>query len=129
MVMTICRYNDLDTIPETMWTGDECQHLRKTGAFEEIAITDNTLYMVGDILWREGHTATVIEGDTGETTPAICTAPGAAWLREDVGKCAKEIVAIGGGEEFYLTGEKSTWYQAIYKGKIGWISGKYVKEI
>lgn len=62
------------------------------------------------------------------------TASGNVWLRKKAGELSKEteIIVIPAGAKAYVTGETTKvgltfWYKAIYAGREGWASGKYLR--
>lgn len=66
-----------------------------------------------------------------ELSTAKCV--GDTWLRTVSGKnVGKQIKVIKNGSTVYLTGNrdlvgKTTWYELIYEGSMGWASGLYIK--
>lgn len=114
-------------VSKDMYTGNMRELIMATGEFCLYNVCNGIKYEVGDILWREGHTAIVIPD--GEDEPNVRTVSNCKSInfREKAGtKDATVICTINGGEKVELTGESSTWYEVKYKGKIGWVSGKYL---
>lgn len=119
----------------TMYTGSQQTIFRTTGAFVEI--TDKTLLQSGqgikrgDILWKKGHTVVVLDSDKKqETTPCVICNCKACNLREGAGTDNKVIMTLSGGDEVEkISTAANGWAQIRVKGKVGFVSPKYIREM
>lgn len=121
-VAVLCQYNGLN-IPDSMYTGSECQLLAQTGAFEDYEITGDFVFAVGDIVWREGHTAIVVEAD--DFKPDLVTTGNVNMRVQPVD--GKIIKALPPGTGVKLVAE-NPWYKVTDGKNTGWMSGLYLEK-
>lgn len=115
-------------VSKDIYTGNMIPALMNTGEFEMMQFTKGMELMVGDILWRDGHTAIMV-GDGGEEPDKKLVATASVWLRNAAGTpAALPLKALKAGDEVEYMGESVTWYKVKHGGKVGWMSGKYLKE-
>lgn len=129
MIAAICRSCGLD-VSRDIYTGNQIAALTATGAFELIHRQPGEIYTVGDILWRTGHTAIVVDMDDEEPDAKYMTVTGAKSvnMRDYYGKDKAEVIQeLFEGDRIKLTGRTAIWYEGTYKGVTGWVSGKYLK--
>jgi len=129
-VMTCLHKIDID-VPETMYTGNQREILRATGLFDEIDIKKDQQYIKGDILWKSGHTAIVVEEDAEpEGQKMIVSDCKSVYMREKYGVQSSETVTtLFAGDVVYATGETVVWYKCKDRsGREGWVSGKYLRK-
>lgn len=118
-----------------MWTGSERQILLGTGKF--IELTDSLLLQSavgakrGDILWKTGHTAIVLDTDhTKDTIPCRIADCKACNLRKGPGTEYAIIRALSSGTRVDLVSKASNgWGQVIQAGTYGYVSPKYYKPL
>ena len=77
LVAQCCRAAGID-VPSTMRTATQEQILMPTGHFDELDYSDGMELLVGDIMWRNGHTAAVTE---------IGYSPTPKWVGKAVKAC------------------------------------------
>lgn len=138
-LMTICV--NLAGIPLTkyLWTAIEDSLLMSTGAFTKITDQDilrgNGL-QVGDILWRSGHTAVVVEAEAEQPSGYDRTPK---WVGEAFGAALVDVYAeptgtaklssypqLATGNLFDVCDEKdSRWYIRIAGQYYGWLDKAY----
>lgn len=125
-------------VPLSMWTGTAPEILAKTRQFLELDIDpddSNGYYLLrGDILYRPGHMAIVIENGV-YMVPIIAKATGDVWQRLLPGvQPGTQLRAIARGDlaEVFLPGVKAdgrNWYVTRYNGRLGWTSDRYLEAI
>lgn len=124
-------------VPLSMWTGTAPTILENTRQFLSMDIDPDDIvsdgYMMrGDILYRPGHMAIVIE-DGECMTPFRMYATGDVWQRILPGVAPGTTlwaIACGDSCEAYLPGiviDGRAWYMTAYNGRRGWTSTRYLK--
>lgn len=113
-------------ISKDMYTGNEIPLLVNTGAFSLSQIGKNEVYQVGDILWRDGHTAIVVDVEPERPTKTVVNCKSVNFRNYVGTPDATPIHVLYPGDKVELTGNSVTWYEGYSKGKLGWISGKYL---
>lgn len=114
-----------------MWTGTMRQILLSTGEFVEI--TDRQLLQSakgarrGDICWKSGHAAVIIDSDiTQDFIPCVTANCKACNLRTGPGKEYSVIRALSSGKRIDLVSTASNkWGQFRVDGQYGYISPLY----
>lgn len=124
-------------VPLSMWTGTAPVILEKTRAFLALDVDpdDRDLYfylMRGDILYRPGHMAIVIENGT-MTVPIPAAATGDVWQRLLPGvQPGTQLRAIARGDwcSMFLPTvgiDGRDWVMTLYNGRRGWTSTRYLE--
>lgn len=124
-------------VPLSMWTGTAPTILENTREFLSMDIDPDDpnadgYLMRGDILYRPGHMAVVIE-DGPEMAPFRLYATGDVWQRIIPGVSpGTTLRAIARGDSCagYLPGimlDGRAWYMTAYNGRRGWTSSRYLK--
>lgn len=130
-----------ETTPVVIWNCSACN--LRSGPGTEYSVL-RTLHP-GDIVqmisraengWAQVRTGAAVGYVSPKYYKALNTmkATGNVWLRKIAGKLTKdtELIVIPQGASCYVTGETKkvglvTWYKAIYTGREGWASGRYLK--
>lgn len=136
----MCTCVNLAGIPlsKYLWTAIEDELLMSTGMFDKI--TDQNILrgnglVVGDILWRSGHTAVVVEAD--EAPSGADKTP--KWVGEAYGKTTVPVYAdattsnpltvwsaLGAGNLFDVCDEKGSRYYIRIAGQYyGWLDKQF----
>ena len=118
-----------------MWTGSMRSALLGTGMFVEL--TDSTLLKSaqgikrGDILWKAGHTVVALDSDKNqETIPSVIWNCKACNLRTGAGTEYDVVTTLDAGERVSrISTAPNGWVQVKARGKIGFVSPKYVKPL
>ena len=123
-------------VPLSMWTGTAPVILEKTRAFLSMDIdpedTNSDYLMRGDILYRPGHMAIVLENGAC-MLPFPVLATGDVWQRLIPGtEPGTQLRAIARGDraDAYLPPvdvNGRNWYVTLYNGRRGWTSSRYLK--
>ena len=111
--------------------------LMATKAF--VKLTDNALLTAavgtrrGDVFWKHGHTIIVLDDDDHrDAVPYALTGCKACNLRTGPGTKNGIITTLSGGDIVSVISraeddDGDTWYQVNAAGKIGYVSGLYIK--
>lgn len=138
----VCICVNLAGIPlsKYLWTSIEDELLMSTGQFDKImdqAMLRGNGLLVGDILWRSGHTAVVVEADAVPAPTGADKTP--KWVGETFGaklvpvyaestgtEPLKEYPQLATGNLFDVCDEKDgRWYIRIAGQYYGWIDKPY----
>lgn len=118
-----------------MYTGNQRDIFRTSGEFVEL--TDATLLQSGegikrgDCVWKKGHTAVALDSDPRqETIPCVIYNCKACNLREGAGTEYPVIMVLDGWQRVdKLSTASNGWAQVRVKGRIGYVSPKYIKPL
>lgn len=138
-LMTICVNLAGIPVSKYLWTAIEDELLMSTGMF--IRVTDQAMLrgnglQVGDILWRDGHTAVVVEAEAEQPSGYDRTPK---WVGEAFGAALVDVYAeptgtaklasypqLATGNLFDVCDEKdSRWYIRIAGQYYGWLDKAY----
>ena len=112
--------------------------LMATKAF--VKLTDNALLTAavgtrrGDVFWKHGHTMIVLDDDNHrDAVPYALTGCKACNLRTGPGTKNGIITTLSGGDIVSVISraeddDGDTWYQVNAAGKIGYVSGLYIRD-
>ena len=112
---------------------DTIQFLPKNAEFNVISFAedkDDDPWAQGEYKGKYGYCSMKYLTPTVDL-PTLTTIK-ATWLRDGVGTSADTIVAIPPRQTFYGTGKTETakdgrlWYEAMYNGRRGWVSSRYL---
>ena len=128
-----------ETVPAVIWNCSACNMRSGPGTNNKILKTLHpgdivTLVSTASNGWGQikvGSTYGFVSPLYYKTLPQM-TATGNVWLRKGAGTTSDKVIVIPQGAKPYVTGETkkvllTTWYRAVYAGKNGWASGKYLK--
>lgn len=134
-IAALCNAGGVNVYP-TMYTGNQVAALSRTGAFN--ILTDSTYTGTysnlkrGDIIFRVGHTAVVLDDAREEETQPYVVVGNNLRLRRGPGLNYDKITYMKLGDIFnviefeYNQEEKRSWAKGEYKGWVGYAAVEYL---
>lgn len=122
------------SVNPNMTTRTEDKELMRTGEFLKITarsiIDDQEILLRGDILWRSGHTAVVIDDGAEAWAGPFLQTTGKAYRRTGPAVTFFAFGALAAGVRLQaLPGAENGWRMLFTTdGEIGWTSGKLLTE-